>query len=117
VHNHRVTLPLRFPAGNFFRQRQNSGKRGSTLLLSASKSELQPTCQPKFLSQPALANQGNQDSRERISREDHYTPENFRMECVGKTCCAAYRIPVACRKLVAELRILELAIGFEPTTL
>jgi hypothetical protein len=23
-------------------------------------------------------------------REDHYTPESFRMECVGKTCCAAY---------------------------
>jgi hypothetical protein len=40
-----------------------------------------------------FANQGNQESRLRITREDHYTPEKFRMECVGKTCCAVtYRI-------------------------
>jgi hypothetical protein len=26
-------------------------------------------------------------------REDHYTPEKFRMECVGKTCCAAKLSP------------------------
>jgi hypothetical protein len=35
----------------------------------------------------------------------------------GKTCCAAYRVPAACRKFVVELRILELAKGFEPPTL
>jgi hypothetical protein len=46
----------------------------------------------------------NQESRLRISRENHCTPEYFRMECVGKTCCAA----------TANL---ELAKGFEPPTL
>jgi len=29
--------------------------------------------------------------------EDHYTPEKFRMECVGKTFCAATE-SAACRK-------------------
>jgi hypothetical protein len=58
-------------------------------------------------SQPAsFSNQQireNQDSRERISREDHYTPEKFRMECVGKTRCAAYRIPAVCWKFVRRI--------------
>ena len=31
-----------------------------------------------------------------LPREDHYTPECFRMECVGKTCCAA-----TCRVLLS----------------
>jgi hypothetical protein len=41
-----------------------------------------------FANQP-FANQGNQDSRfTNAPREDHCTPEPFRMKCVGKTCCA-----------------------------
>jgi hypothetical protein len=36
-----------------------------------------------------FANQGNQDSRfTNAPREDYCTPEQFRMKCVGKTCCA-----------------------------
>jgi hypothetical protein len=51
-------------------------------------------------------------------REDHCTPESFRIEfrmkCVGKTCCACNL--AACRKSFPDFRILELAKGFEPLT-
>jgi hypothetical protein len=58
-----------------------------------------------------FATQGNQGSR-KTRREDHYTPEKLRMECVGKTRCARYR-----RLLKSCLfRFLELAKGFEPPT-
>jgi hypothetical protein len=41
------------------------------------------------LTNQLFANQGNQDSRSaNAPREDHCTPEQFRMKCVGKTCCA-----------------------------
>jgi hypothetical protein len=57
-----------------------------------------------------------------LPREDHYTPESFRMECVGKTCCAAYRVLLPAgnsfpAEFVSGLRMLELAKGFEPPTL
>jgi hypothetical protein len=45
---------------------------------------------------------------------DHCTPEKYRMECVGKTCCAATEF-AACRNPL--LYSLELAKGFEPLTL
>jgi hypothetical protein len=42
-----------------------------------------------------FANQGNQDSRStNAPREDYCTPEQFRMKCVGKTCCATLRVPL-----------------------
>jgi hypothetical protein len=45
----------------------------------------------------------------------------FRMECVGKTCCAAAYEPAACRNPIPknslpDFCILELAKGFEPPT-
>ena len=56
-------------------------------------------------------------NRARRLREDHYTPEKFRMECVGKTCCAATE-SAACRRIrLFVLCSLELAKGFEPLTL
>jgi hypothetical protein len=38
-----------------------------------------------------FAKQGNQGSRKRY-REDHYTPENFRMKCVWKNLLRRYRV-------------------------
>jgi hypothetical protein len=53
-------------------------------------------------------------------REDHYTPEKFRMECVWENLLR----PLTVRRHLPEilftlvqLSFLELAIGFEPTTL
>ena len=47
-----------------------------------------------------FATQGNQGSRKTPRRsltvfivdQDHCTPEKYRLECVGKTCCAANRV-------------------------
>ena len=65
-----------------------------------------------------FANQGNQESRLRIYCAKITTRRiTFRMECVGKTCCAAtYRVPPPV-DFTLEFRFLELAKGFEPLTL
>src|SRR5271170_5122977 len=50
------------------------------------------------------ANQGNQESRLRITaRRSLHAGLKFRMECVGKTCCAAtYRV-----RCLPEIRFLK----------
>ena len=58
-----------------------------------------------------FATQGNQGSR-KLRRENHYTPEKYRMECVWKN-LLRYRV----RRLPENYRSLELAKGFEPPTL
>jgi hypothetical protein len=58
-----------------------------------------------------FATQGNQGSR-KCCRENHYTPEKYRMECVWKN-LLRYRV----RRLPENIRSLELAKGFEPPTL
>jgi hypothetical protein len=59
-----------------------------------------------------FATQGNQGSRTR-HREDHYTPEKFRMECVSKNLLRRYRRLL---NSFPGFRFLELAKGFEPPT-
>jgi hypothetical protein len=77
---------------------------------------------PQTKSQPfAFATQGNQGSR-RKCREghsffDHYKPEKIRMECVWKNLLRRYRVRLTAGNSLLLLRCLELAIGFEPTTL
>ena len=68
--------------------------------------------QTQHKSQFTFATQGNQGSRKTPRRSfltrsliaDHCTPEKYRMECVGKTCCAATESAV-CRKSVSSLSL------------
>ena len=66
----------------------------------------QKSGQSKFLSAEVSATKGfAKAGKPRIAqklREDHYTPEKSRMECVGKTCCAATE-SATCRKKFASL--------------
>src|SRR5208282_397769 len=55
-----------------------------------------------FIRQTLFATQGNQGSRKKTPRRsqtaDPCTPEKMRMECVGKTCCAATKSAATGRK-------------------
>ena len=72
-------------------------KRG-TSHTSIAKQDLRKTGKPRLTQDTAMI-------------IDYSTPE-VRMECVGKTCCAGYRV-----RRLPEIRFLELAKGFEPLTL
>jgi hypothetical protein len=50
-------------------------------------------------------------------REDHYTPEKFRMECVWENLLRRYLSAVTAENLYREACFLELAKGIEPPTL
>ena len=106
VHNCRVNAAVAHPAGNPVWARN-----------ALVKTEAAPThfhfdlCLRKL--KLLLQTKETKTRAYKLPREYHYTPESFRMECVGKTgCAAAYRVPC-----LSEFGLLELAKGFEPPTL
>jgi hypothetical protein len=73
--------------------------------------------QTRFSQTRVSLNQGTQGSRLQKTRENHYTREKFRMECVGKTLLRLPPRPAQRGNSILTSQSLELAKGFEPPTL
>jgi hypothetical protein len=69
------------PAGNL-----EFADRASTLLLPVFPS----TFTNQTFANPISQTRETKNRATNLLREDHCTPDQFRMKCVGKTCCATY---------------------------